>query len=52
MLRIFGVFVLILNVISCEEKKPNVIVFMADDLGIGDIGCFGNTSIPTPNIDK
>ena len=31
--------------------RPNILVLMADDLGIGDIGCFGNHTISTPNID-
>jgi arylsulfatase A-like enzyme len=32
--------------------KPTIIYVMADDLGYGDIGCFGQTKIPTPNIDR
>jgi len=32
--------------------KPNVIVIMADDLGYGDVGCYGATALKTPNIDK
>ncbi len=32
--------------------KPNVLIFYADDLGWGELGCQGNTQIPTPNIDS
>ncbi|XP_023932747.1 steryl-sulfatase isoform X2 [Lingula anatina] len=31
---------------------PNIVIFLADDTGIGDIGCFGNTTLRTPNIDN
>jgi arylsulfatase A len=34
------------------ETLPNFIIIMADDLGYGDIGCFGATDIRTPNIDR
>jgi len=34
-----------------NTNKPNVIVIMADDLGYGDIGCYGATELSTPNID-
>ena len=34
------------------RKKPNVVILFIDDLGFGDIGCFGNKRIPTPHIDS
>lgn len=34
------------------NAKPNIVIFIADDLGYGDVGCFGNTSLNTPNIDR
>ncbi|XP_067297526.1 steryl-sulfatase [Pseudorasbora parva] len=33
-------------------KKPNFVFMMVDDLGIGDLGCYGNTTLRTPNIDR
>lgn len=32
-------------------RSPNVIVFLADDMGIGDVGCYGCRDIQTPNLD-
>ncbi|XP_054979590.1 steryl-sulfatase [Sorex araneus] len=32
--------------------RPNIVLLMADDLGIGDPGCYGNTTLRTPNIDR
>lgn len=34
------------------EKRPNVVFIFADDLGYGDLGCYGATKLKTPNIDK
>lgn len=36
---------------EAEGKKPNVVILFIDDLGYGDLACFGNDRIPTPNID-
>lgn len=35
-----------------DESKPNIIFIMADDLGYGDLGCYGQKRIQTPNIDR
>ena len=32
--------------------KPNVVFLFADDLGYGDLGCFGQQNYKTPNLDK
>ncbi|MGH7127065.1 MAG: arylsulfatase [Planctomycetaceae bacterium] len=33
-------------------KKTSFVFILADDLGLGDIGCYGGKAIPTPNIDR
>lgn len=37
---------------GASNAKPNVILILADDLGYGDLGCFGQKHIRTPNIDR
>ncbi|XP_074822485.1 steryl-sulfatase isoform X2 [Natator depressus] len=40
------------NAKSYQTSNPNFILIMVDDLGIGDLGCYGNKTLRTPNIDK
>lgn len=45
-----------LSVAGCgslmEEKKPNILFILADDLGWKDLGCYGSSFYETPNLDK
>ncbi len=34
------------------SEKPNIVIIFADDLGYGDLGCYGSPTIRTPNLDR
>jgi len=37
---------------AANNRKPNLVVILADDLGYGDLGCFGQTTLKTPHLDQ
>ena len=40
------------SVMAAEQKQPNIVVIFCDDLGYGDIGCYGHPTIRTPRLDQ
>ena len=37
---------------NAQSQQPNIVVLLADDLGYGELGCYGGKDIPTPQIDS
>src|SRR5207245_10444724 len=37
---------------DAPKRLPNFVIVFADDMGYGDVGCYGSTTIATPNLDR
>ena len=49
-LVVFSVFLSLIQ--AASARMPNIILILADDLGYGDLGCYGQEKIRTPNVDR
>lgn len=52
MYRFLLLLVIFLLSSTAEAKQPNIIYILADDLGVGDVGCYGQKILKTPRIDQ
>jgi arylsulfatase A-like enzyme len=51
MLRSLTALLLIAAPLAAADRKPNVLILYADDMGYADLACYGNKRVPTPHID-
>jgi len=51
-----AILCLLLGYVLCAPvsavDRPNIVLILTDDMGFGDIGCYGGTFAPTPNLDR
>jgi len=49
---VFAITILFPGCVETKKAAPNFIIFFVDDMGYGDLSCYGNPVISTPNIDR
>ena len=49
---IAAAWLVLAGLLNAQERGPNIVIILADDLGYGDLGCQGCEDVPTPHIDS
>jgi arylsulfatase A-like enzyme len=51
-MRTFFLSLFLASATLAADQRPNIVVILSDDIGYGDVGCYGATKVKTPNIDR
>ena len=50
-MRLLSLILVPLAVLAAEPRKPNILLIVGDDIGYGDLSCYGGKDVSTPNLD-